>query len=162
RPPSGWVNTAAKFSVLEVGKEKLLFKRNDQPSPLVARANAYIGSPDDRDYTIEVDVYGEMARKDKPDIGIGACRYTPLMAGNDKEIRLSTWDAQKRIEKKVAMAWKPKTWYRMKLMATVEGGKGIVKGKVWPRDEKEPEKWTVEAEDPVPNEEGSPALYGFA
>jgi hypothetical protein len=50
----------------------------------------------------------------------------------------------------------------MKLTATVQDGKGIVKGKVWPRDEKEPEAWTLEVTDPVPNEEGSPTVYGFA
>ena len=35
-------------------------------------------------------------------------------------------------------------------------------GKVWPRDESEPKDWTVEFEDPLPNKEGAPGLYGWA
>jgi hypothetical protein len=56
RTPGGWVNAAGKFSVIEVGKEKMLFKRNDAPSPLVARANAFIDTPDATDYTIHYNV----------------------------------------------------------------------------------------------------------
>jgi outer membrane protein assembly factor BamB len=162
RTPGGWVNAPGKFSVVERGKEKLLFKRNDAASPLIRRANAYIGSPDLKDYTIESDVFGEPAGTDMPDIGVSACRYTLLLAGNSKEVRLGTWDAQKRVIKTTPLEWKSGVWYRMKLTATVADGKGVVKGKVWPRDEKEPEAWTLEITDPVPNEEGSPALYGNA
>ncbi|MCH8980588.1 hypothetical protein IH922_01070, partial [candidate division KSB1 bacterium] len=38
----------------------------------------------------------------------------------------------------------------------------MIKGKVWPRDEKEPNDWTITAEDPNPNRHGSPGLYGDA
>jgi outer membrane protein assembly factor BamB len=164
RTPGAWVNTMAKFSVVKLPDgSKVLRKRNDNASPLVARANAYIGDPHTGDYTIECDVFGTKIRdKDMPDIGVGACRYTLLLAGNDHELRLGTWDAQKRIEKKLSFPWRPGIWYRMRLTATVVDGKGIVKGKVWPRDEKEPGEWTLEIEDPVPNADGSPVIYGFA
>jgi hypothetical protein len=141
----------------------VLRKRNDNASPLVARANAYIGAPSLSDYTVEADAMGTKVRNsDMPDIGVGACRYTLFLIGNDQEARLVTWDAQKRIEKKIKYPWKPGVWYRMRITATVQGGKGIIKGKVWPRDEKEPDAWTLEAEDPVPNTEGAPLIYGFA
>jgi outer membrane protein assembly factor BamB len=164
RTPAAWVNTIAKFSVVKLPDgSKILRKRNDNASPLVARANAYISDPHLSDYTIECDVFGTKVRdKDMPDVGVGACRYTLLLVGNDHELRLGTWDAQKRIEKKMDYPWKPGVWYRMRLMATVVDGKGVVKGKVWPRDEKEPAGWTLEIEDPVPNTEGSPVIYGFA
>jgi outer membrane protein assembly factor BamB len=165
RPPAGWVNTMGKYSVVTLpGGQKVLRKRNDNAAPPVARINAYIGAPDAKDYTIETEVYGtklEDRGKDMPDIGIGACRYMLFMIGNDQELRLGTWDAQKRIEKKLPFPWKPKTWYRMKLTASVVDGKGIVKAKVWPKSESEPEKWTLEIEDPVPNTEGAPLVYGF-
>lgn len=164
RSPAAWVNTMAKFSVAKLPDgTQILRKRNDNASPLVARANAYIGDPQTSDYTIECDVYGTKVRdKDMPDMGVGASRYTLLLIGNDHELRLGTWDAQKRLEKKISYPWKPGVWYRMRLMATVVDGKGIVKGKVWPRDEKEPANWTLELEDPVPNSEGAPLIYGFA
>ncbi len=164
RTPAAWVNTMAKFSVVKLPDgNQVLRKRNDNASPLVNRANAYIGDPYMSDYTIECDVYGTKVRdKDMPDMGIGACRYTFTLHGNDREVRLGTWDAQKRIEKKMELDWKPETWYRLKLMATTANGKAIVKGKVWPREEKEPDAWTLELEDPIPNSEGAPLIYGFA
>ena len=164
RTPAGWVNTMAKFAVVKGPDGKLILrKRNDNASPLVARANAYIGTPDMSDYTVEADVMGTKVRdKDMPDVGVGACRYSLFLLGNDQEINLVTWDAQRRIEKKVAYDWKPGVWYRMKITASVKDGKGIIKGKVWPRDEKEPEAWTLEAEDPIPNTKGAPLIFGFA
>ncbi len=164
RTPGGWVNTMAKFAIVEGPDGRhLLRKRNDNASPLVARANAYIGTPSMSDYTVESDVMGTKVRdKEMPDIGVGACRYTLFLIGNKQEARLVTWDAQKRIEKKLSYPWKPGVWYRMKITATVKGGKGIIKGKVWPRDEKEPDAWTLEAEDPIPNTDGAPLIYGFA
>jgi outer membrane protein assembly factor BamB len=162
--PGGWVNAMQKFAVVQLPNgTKVLRKRNDNANPLVARANAYIGDPHMSDYTIECDVFGTKVRdKDMPDIGVGACRYSLVLIGNDQEVRLVTWDAQKRIEKKIPFNFQPSVWYRMKLMATVVDGKGIVKGKVWPGNAKEPEKWTLEVEDPVPNTEGAPLIYGFA
>ncbi len=163
RTPPAWVNTMGKFAVARGPDGKpALRKRNDNAAPPVARVNAYIGAPNLKDYTIETEIYGTKVRgKDMPDVGLGANRYTLLLIGNDQEVRLSTWDAQKRIEKKLAFAWKPETWYRLKLMARVVDGKGIVKAKVWARDDKEPQKWTLEIEDPIPNTEGAPLIYGF-
>jgi hypothetical protein len=163
RTPAAWINTMGKFSVVKLADgSKVLRKRNDNASPIVARANAYISDPFQKDYTIEADVFGTKVRdKDMPDIGVGACRYTLLLVGNDQELRLGTWDAQKRVEKKIDYPWKPGVWYRMKLMAMVKDGKGIIKGKVWPKDATEPNSWTLEIEDPVPNHEGAPIVYGF-
>ena len=36
------------------------------------------------------------------------------------------------------------------------------RAKVWPRGEKEPSQWTIEAADETPNLFGSPGLYGDA
>jgi len=52
--------------------------------------------------------------------------------------------------------------HRLKLTVEVQGDKAVVRGKVWLRDQPEPEKWTVEVEDSTPNREGAPALYGFS
>lgn len=163
RTPGAWVNTAGKFAVARVSGNLVLRKRNDNASPLIARANAYIGAPNLKDYTITADVAGTKVRNiDMPEIGIGACRYSLVLIGNDQELRLVSWDAQKRIDKKMPFKWSPDTWYTMKLKASVQGGKGIIQGKVWPAGDKEPAAWTLEVEDPIPNTEGAPLLYGFA
>ena len=43
-----------------------------------------------------------------------------------------------------------------------EGGKGIAKGKAWPKDQMEPEGWNVEFADPIVNANGSAGIYGYA
>jgi hypothetical protein len=52
----------------------------------------------------------------------------------------------------------------MKFQAAADpsGEKVVLRGKVWPRDEKEPASWTVEVVDETPNFYGSPGLYGDA
>jgi outer membrane protein assembly factor BamB len=164
RTPGAWVNTMGKYSVVKLpeGDKKVLRKRNDNAAPPVARIHAYIGDPGMKEYTVETEVYGTRVRgKDMPDAGIGACRYVLFLIGNDQEVRLGTWDAQKRVEKRVAFPWKPETWYHLKVTSSVVNGKGVAKGKVWRRGEPEPKEWLVEIEDPKPNEEGAPLIYGF-
>ena len=43
-----------------------------------------------------------------------------------------------------------------------EDGKAEVKGKVWLRDQTEPDEWTVEMVDKSPHTSGSPGLFGNA
>ncbi len=161
--PGGWVNTQGKFTVVRLPDGSLvLSKRNDLSTPLVARANAFISVPWLSDYDVESDVMGTQVGADLPEMGIGACRYSLVLIGKDQELRLVSWDAQKRINEVLKFPHKPNTWYRMKLSVAVRGGKGIVKGKVWPRGQAEPKNWTVEVEDAVPNTEGAPYLYGWS
>lgn len=169
--PGGWVNTQGKFKVKTVDGNKVLAKVTDKFSPLFSVGNAYITLPTAKDYTIECDVYGtEVVTKEDgkeivatPDIGVVANRYTLLFAGNVKPVKLviTSWDALPRIDKSVNFPWKPNTWYRLKLTTQIADGKGIIKGKAWPRDEKEPADWLVEVTDAYPVTEGSAALYGY-
>jgi outer membrane protein assembly factor BamB len=162
RTPGGWVNCQGKFTVREENGNKFLVKLATNASPLVARANAFIGMPNLTNYTIQADVLGKKVHSDLPDMGVVANRYTLMLAGNTQQLRLVSWDALPRVDKTIAFEWKPDVWYRMKLTAAVQGDKAVIRGKVWPRDQEEPRAWTVEFEDPNPNREGSPALYGYA
>ena len=71
-----------------------------------------------------------------------------------------------RMAKTVKFPWKPDTWYTMKFKASLEEMDGkqvaVLRGKVWPKGEAEPDAWTVEATDTQPNLTGSPGLYGNA
>jgi hypothetical protein len=67
-----------------------------------------------------------------------------------------------RFKKDVPFAWDANTWYTIKFRAAAEGGKAVLKGKVWKRGEPEPQQWTVEAVDEEPNVMGSPGLFGNA
>jgi hypothetical protein len=71
-----------------------------------------------------------------------------------------------RFSKTIPFTWKPDVWYTVKFQASAEGtgdgARAVLRGKVWPRDDKEPAEWTIEAVDEVPNLVGSPGLYGDA
>ncbi len=160
--PGGWVNVGGKFIIETKDGGKVLKKLANNPNPLLARANAYITMPTAKDYTIEADLMGTERRRYMPNMGVVNCRYTLWFDGSYQRLCLSCWEANHRLEKKIDYKWRRDVWYRFKLFVTVEGDKAICKGKVWPRDEKEPEAWTIEIEDPIPNSEGSAALYGYA
>jgi outer membrane protein assembly factor BamB len=162
RAPAGWANTQGKFVVEMKNGAKVLKKTNIIPSPLVARANAYIGMPDLTDYTIQADVMGTQKGKDVPDLGVVANRYTLKIEGETKGLRLVSWEAIPRIDKTIGTNWKPNVWYTMKLTVDVKGDKALVRGKFWERGKPEPKDWTVELEDPTPNREGSPALFALS
>jgi outer membrane protein assembly factor BamB len=160
--PGGWVNCQGKFVVQQKGDAKVLMKTANIASPLVSRAYTYISKPSLTDYTIQADLMGTQKGDDMPDMGIGANRYTLMLAGKTQSLRLISGGAVPRVEKTAGWPWKPDVWYRLKLTVEVGKDKAIIRGKVWPRDQVEPKDWTVEFEDPSPNREGSPALYGYA
>ncbi len=163
RTPGGWVNCQGKFAVVKMADGTFaLKKRNDAPSPLVARAHAFIGLPNMTGYTIQADVQGTKVKGELPDMGVEANRYSLVLVGNTQQLRLISWDALPRIDATIAFPWQPGVWYRMKLTVEVKDDKAVARGKVWPRDQPEPKEWTVEVEDATPNREGAPALYGNA
>ena len=89
----------------------------------------------------------------------------PLASGDVRpegiELNLiRTWDALPRVDQTIPFDIQPDTWYRLKLTTAIEGDKGTIKGKAWPRDAKEPAEWLT-LHDPRPNTEGAPALYGY-
>jgi outer membrane protein assembly factor BamB len=162
RTPGGWVNCQGKFAVQQKDGSKVLVKLATVASPLVSRANAYISKPGLSDYTIEADLMGAKKREDMPDMGVVAVRYTLMLDGNKQRLRLLSWETLPRVDKSIDWPWKPGVWYHMKLTVEPQGDKATARGKVWERGQPEPASWTVEFEDPCPNPEGSPALYGYA
>lgn len=174
--PGGWVNVTGKFLVASDPtnpQNKVLKKLANNPNPLLARAIAFITGPQVRDYTIEADLMATERRRNLPDMGVINSRYSLTLDGNKQRLLLRTWEARRpedappdaipgRINQKVDFVWKPNVWYRFKLRVEVVNGKGILRGKVWPRDESEPTEWTITAEDPIPNTEGAAGLYAYA
>ena len=132
--------------------------------PKGTRSQGWMGPPDLHDYTIQADVYGELRNKKIPDIGLIAQRYTLDLMGDHQQLQIRSWTPElvSRFSKTVPFKWKSATWYTIKFRAAAEGGKAVLKGKVWPRGEKEPRAWTIEAVDEAPNVNGSPGLFGNA
>jgi hypothetical protein len=162
RVPSGWVNCQGKFVVVKHDGVNVLKKLGDNSNPLLARAYTYIGLPTLRDYTIEADLLGTQVKNDLPDMGIINGRYTLMLDGNKQQLRIMSWEALPRVDKGVPFKWTANTWYHVKFTVEPTGTKAYAKAKVWPKGEPEPNAWTSEFEDPCPNPEGSPALYGYS
>jgi outer membrane protein assembly factor BamB len=169
--PAGWVNTQGKYRVVEINgadgkKTKALFKTNDNPRPPLARAIAYITTPDATGYTIEADVMGMEKKGKLPDAGLVANRYTFYLDSKTNEmgkrdVRLISWEALPRVNVDAAFDWQSGAWYRMKMTVEVGDKDAVVKCKVWDRSKPEPEKWTIEFKDPMPNRNGAGGLYGY-
>ena len=130
--------------------------------PKGTRSQGWMGHSDFHDYTIEADVMGALQNGKMPDIGLIAQRYTLDLMGASQQLQIRTWTPQLRMARTVPFEWKPDVWYHMKFRAANENGKAVLRGKVWPRGEPEPEAWTVEAIDLSPNTHGSPGLFGNA
>lgn len=132
--------------------------------PKGTRSQSWIGPPTLHDYTIQADFKGSMRNGKIPDMGLINQRYTLDMMGSSQQLQIRSWTTQleQRFAKTIPFSWKPNVWYTMKFQSENKDGKAVLRGKVWPRDEKEPEGWTTEAADETPNVVGSPGLFGNA
>jgi hypothetical protein len=113
-------------------------------------------------YTIEADLRGSVKGRRRPDLGLINSGYTMDLMGIHQKVQVRSWSSDMRVEKSAPFAWQPDVWYTMKLRVDQQGDKALVRGKVWPRGEAEPEAWLVTVEDPHPIRSGSPGLYGYS
>jgi outer membrane protein assembly factor BamB len=189
-PPITWIGARYRHKVREKDGEKVMVKITTIPKG--TRSQSWFGSPEMHDYTIQADMMGQQrkqsagasaekaaedAKKDNtappteagpmlgmPDMGLIAQRYTLDLMGNHQQLQLRSWPPQVavRFSKTIPFNWQPDKWYTLKFSVVSKEGKAMLYGKVWPRGEKEPEKWTIEAVDETPNLQGSPGLFGQA
>lgn len=160
--PPGWINVLGKTKIVERDGSKVLKHLAEKPSPAFMRIRTFMTEPLAGGYTISADMLGTKLPRWMPDMGVVNSRYEFILLGNEQTLRLVTWAPIPRLQKDLPFEWKPDVWYTLKLQVKLEGEKAMVRGKVWERGQPEPDKWLIEAEDPAPNKEGSPALYGYA
>ena len=183
KSPSHWIGSTGKFFVREgpavsnpVGAvsnragTKVLVKTPVQRG--LNRSNVYIGPSTMKDYTIQVDLMGTKTKRRLPDMGLIANRYTLDMQGRHQRLQIRSWASDLRMAKTIDFPWETDVWYTMKMQVEVVENrknlpvampaKAIIRGKVWRTGEPEPEDWTLIAEDPRPNREGSPGIYGYS
>lgn len=162
--PIAWVGMRYRHIVRDVDGNPALVKITTIPKG--TRSQGWFGSPDLSDYTVKCDVQGKEVEGKLPDIGLIAQRYRFDLFGAHQMLRVYSWTAHelKYTEKK--FEWKADVWYTMKFevrLGNLEGKQvAFLKGKIWPRAEKEPAEWTIEGVDPSPDLTGSPGLYGNA
>lgn len=158
--PTHWIGATGKFFVREKDGNKILLKPPAQRG--LDRSNVYIGPATMKNYQIQVDLMGTKNKRRLPDMGLIANRYTLDMQGRHQRLQIRSWASDLRMAKTIDFAWKTDVWYTMKMMVEIMDAKAIIRGKVWRTDESEPAEWTITAEDPLPNREGSPGIYGYS
>lgn len=158
--PPQWINATGKFAVRGDNGAKVLVKLAD--NPFTKRARVFMGGGHLANYTIEADAQAHEQRRQMGDVGVVAQRYQLVLFGNSQKIELQTWQPETQRTVHQSFAWKPDTWYRLKLRVETEAGGVRARGKAWPAADPEPEAWTLERLDPHPNLHGAPGLYADA
>jgi outer membrane protein assembly factor BamB len=158
--PPTWNNMTLKFAVREQNGNKVLAKLTEGSS-LLSRSRAYIGPSNWSNYTVESDIFATTKRRQQGDAGVIAQRYVLTLYGNSQMLHIEPWQPETKRTVAVPYAWKPDTWYRMKLQVeNLPDGKTRARGKVWPAGEAEPAAWMIERVDPIPNRQGAPGIFG--
>lgn len=158
--PTHWIGATGKFFVREKDGNKILVKPPAQRG--LDRSNVYIGPATMKNYQIQVDLMGTRNKRRLPDMGLIANRYTLDMQGRHQRLQIRSWASDLRMAKTIDFTWETDVWYTMKMMVEIIDDKAIIRGKVWRTGESEPAEWTITAEDPLPNREGSPGIYGYS
>jgi hypothetical protein len=162
-PPAHWINATGKFAVRDLDGNKVLVKLADNPFAFAKRTRPFFGPPDLSNYTIEADVRSMERRRQMSDVGVVAQRYELVLFGNHQRLELQPWQPETDRTVRADYAWKPDTWYVLKLeVQSLDGSKVRARGKVWPKGEPEPAAWTVERIDPIGSHKGSPGIYADA
>jgi len=148
------------FSVAEVDGGRALVK--SPSSRKIHRHISFLGAPDQHDYTIAADLKGTHEGDKLPDIGLINSGYTLELMGEHQLLELRSWHSARRMYTRTEYAWEPGVWYRMKFEVSGDDDSAVVRGKVWPRDQPEPDDWSITTEDPHPIPAGSPGVSGYS
>lgn len=160
--PATWVNATSKFTVREMNGNKV-FVKTTEGSSLLSRARAYLGPTDFSNYTVEADISATQKRRQQGDGGVIAQRYALVLYGNSQMLHLEPWQPETARTVTIPFAWKPDTWYRLKLQVeNLPDGKTRARGKAWLATDSEPTAWMIERIDPIPNRQGAPGIFGSA
>jgi len=158
-PPLPWLGARMRWQVQLAGDNHVAGNTLDRV--LFQRAINFIGHKDMRDYTMEADVMTDGDRRIKSNIGLINQRYIFVLVGNSQKLEVvSNFD---RFRHSVPFAIKTKSWYRLKTKVNVlEDGTGLILAKAWPREEEEPDEWTLAVPHSIPHLQGSPGLYAMS
>jgi len=159
-PPVAWIGARYRHVIREMDGSKVMAKIITIPKG--QRSRCWFGSSDMHDFTIQADVKGGFNNSILPDIGLIAQGYTFDIQGQHQKMMIRSWDSQPGQGKAAEFKWEQGKWYTLKFRAAMVEGKAVLKGKVWPKGEKEPEAWMLEHSFVGAQTHGSPGLYGDA
>lgn len=159
--PPTWIGADYRHKPAPLDGEKGLVKISTIPKG--TRSQAWMGWTNLHDYTVQGDFKASERNGRLPDMGLIAQRYTLDLQGSQK-LQIRSWFArlELRFAKTIDFAWQKDTWYTLKFQSETTSEGVTLRGKVWPRGDKEPADWQIEATDATPNLNGSPGLFGNA
>ncbi|NRB74304.1 MAG: PQQ-binding-like beta-propeller repeat protein [Verrucomicrobiales bacterium] len=158
-PPLPWIGARLKWEVIENDGNKVLSKTLDRV--LFQRSLSFIGHPDLTNYTLQADVMTDGSRRIKSVVGLINQRYIISMVGNANILEVSS--NHERVKESVPFPISANTWYTLKTSVDVaEDGSGVIRAKAWPKDQPEPEAWTIEVKHNNAHKKGAPGIFGFA
>jgi outer membrane protein assembly factor BamB len=158
-PPLPWIGARLKFEIRDLNGNKVLAKTME--NPFFQRATVFIGDPSTRDYTVEADVMSDGNKRVMSEVGLVNQRYYIVLKGASKQLEVNS--TLELFRHSVPFDAAPNTWYRLKTRVDVaKDGSGVIRAKVWKKDEPEPAQWTIEVPHKHAHESGSPGLFAFA
>ncbi|WP_425615653.1 PQQ-binding-like beta-propeller repeat protein [Anatilimnocola sp. NA78] len=159
--PITWIGARYRHQLRTIDGNNVLAKITTIPKG--TRSRASLGHSDLHDYTIQADMLPFEADGKQPDMGLIAQGYTFEISGERNLLHIGSWVSHdKRFFATKEFKLEPGNWYTLKLQAANVNGAAVVKAKVWKKADKEPAEWTLELNDPQPNKEGAPGLFGNA
>jgi outer membrane protein assembly factor BamB len=157
-PPLPWIGARFKFQVMEKDGNKVFGKSFDRL--LFQRGTVFVAPSNLSNYTMQADVMTDGSARSKADIGLINQRYLICLRGNANKLEISS--NLERLAQTGVFKVSASTWYTLKTRVDVNAdGSGVVRGKVWPKGQPEPEAWTVEAKVARAHTQGSPGIFGF-
>jgi len=157
-PPLPWIGARFKFQVMEKDGNKVFGKSFDRL--LFQRGTVFVAPSTLSNYTMQADVMTDGNARSKADIGLINQRYLICLRGNAGKLEVSS--NLERLAEAATFKVSANTWYTLKTRVDIAAdGSGVVKGKVWPKAEAEPEAWTIEAKVARAHTQGSPGIFGF-
>ena len=112
--PPGWANTVpGRLVVATLDGQKVLQK--EPLNTIFQRGRTFIGPTNWSDYTFQADVRAPQRRRQMADVGITAQRYSLVLYGTTQQLKIEPWEPETQRTMTVPFAWKPDTWYRLKL-----------------------------------------------
>ena len=157
--PPGWINVATgKFTVATLDGQKVLQKAPD--NTLFKRMRMFIGL----DRLVELHGRGRRprrhARRQQGDIGLTAQRYSLVLYGTSQRLKIEPWEPETTRTVTLPFAWKPDTWYRLKLRVENLPNGGSARGaRPGRRARRSRPQWMIEKTDPIGNRQGAPGLF---
>ncbi len=159
--PAGWVNAGGPLGPLAVTTldgQKVLQKT--PTNTLFKRSRVFIGPVEWSNYTMQADVRAPTRRRMQADVGITVQRYSLVLYGTTQRLKLEPWEPETQRTVTQPFAWKPDTWYTLKLRVdNLPNGQVRARGKAWPAGEAEPAEWQIDKTDPIGNRQGAPGFF---